>query len=337
MRLASVVARPMNPVLARELRQRMRGRWAPVVITIYLLLLAGVMQLVHTAYVRNSDVGSALDAGGLGRTLFQTLIFFMLLLLCFLVPGLSAAAVAGERERQTLVPIQVTMLKPLSIVTGKLMASLAFVLLLLTATLPLISVSLIIGGVGLPEVFRAMGMLFLTAVLLASIAVATSSVLRRVQAATVVAYGFTFMLLLGTLLGFAAQLVITQKPVREQPQGLLAFNPVFAMADVIGGRDENLSGGSPFEPAQALLRERDGAHEVFDVEQGLQGAGVVGGEARNFVGEPPQFQRQIQQAARNERAIPFWLVSVFCWSLVIAGSLFIASRRLRAPSWAVGS
>lgn len=326
----AVLGRPMNPVLARELRQRMRGRWAPIVITIYLLVLAGVMHLVHSAYVRATDSTSALEAGGLGRTLFQTLLFFMLMLLCFLVPGLSAAAVAGERERQTLVPIQVTLLKPFSIVLGKLMASLAFVLLLLAATLPLISVSLIIGGVGLPEVFRAMGMLFMTAVLLASISVATSSVLKRVQAATVVAYGFTFLLLLGTLMGFAAQLVITQDPVSAQPQGILALNPVFAVADVIGGRHQSLPGGSPFTPAQAVLREREEG-DTFSARNDVE---VFADPNGNIIRRPPQFQGQ---APPNERNVPFWVWSMLSWAVVIGLSMLIASRRLRAPRAAVGS
>jgi ABC-type transport system involved in multi-copper enzyme maturation permease subunit len=329
----------MNPVLARELRQRMRGRWAPVVLTLYLLLLSAVLYLVHSAYVRAESSGlSAVQAGAVGRTLFQTLLFFMLLLLCFLVPGLSSGAVAGERERQTLVPLQVTLLKPRSIVVGKLLASLAFVVLLLVATLPLISVSLIIGGVGLPEVVRAMGMLLGTAVLLASLAVASSALVRRVQGATVVAYGLTFVLLLGTLLAFAAQLVVTQDPVDQQSQAVLLVNPVFAVADVIGGRHQSLSGGgSPFTPAQELLRRRDKGHEIFDDVSagGDAGGGFVVNDGNGIVARRAPVQGPVRHV--RGRRVPFWLASLLTWAVIIAGSLTLAARRLRAPAPSVGA
>jgi ABC-2 type transport system permease protein len=344
-RVGAVWGRPMNPVLARELRQRMRGRWAPVVLTIYLLLLSSVLYLVHSAYVRAESSGlSAVQAGAVGRTLFQTLLFFMLLLLCFLVPGLSSGAVAGERERQTLVPLQVTLLKPRSIVVGKLLASLAFVVLLLVATLPLISVSLIIGGVGLPEVVRAMAMLLGTAVLLASLAVASSALVRRVQGATVVAYGLTFLLLLGTLLAFAAQLVVTQGAVDEQSQAVLLVNPVFAVADVIGGRHQALQGGgSPFTPAQELLRRRDKGHEVFDdVGVGVGGVGPVGPggsfvvtDGNGIVARQAPVQGPVRQV--RGRRVPFWLASLLTWAVIVAGSLTLAARKLRAPSPSVGT
>ena len=326
------LGRPLNPVLARELRQRMRGRWAPVVLTLYLSLLAGVLHLVHGAYVRTRNEFDLSQAGAMGRTLFQTLLFFMLMLLCFLVPGLSSGAVAGERERQTLVPLQVTLLKPRSIVLGKLLASLAFVLLLLVATLPLISVSLIIGGVGLPEVVRAMGILLLTGVLLAAISVCVSTLLRRVQAATVVSYGLTFVLLFGTALAYGAQLIITRQGVQSQPQGILMLNPIVAVADVIGGRHHDLfGGGSPFTPVQELLQERD-RPSAGNVNIGADVRQIGPGGDQGFVGFAPQ-----PQQVPDGRDVPVWVWSVTMWSVIIAGSLVIASRRLRAPASTVGT
>src|SRR5205085_1967042 len=76
-------------------------------------------------------VSQAQAASSAGRSIYHWLLFVMLALICFIVPGLTAGAIAGERERQTLIPLQITLLSPRSIVFGKLLASLAFVVLLL--------------------------------------------------------------------------------------------------------------------------------------------------------------------------------------------------------------
>ena len=50
----------------------------------------------------------------------------MVVLVLFFVPGLAAGAIAGERERQTLATLQVTLLRPRSILVGKIAAALAY-------------------------------------------------------------------------------------------------------------------------------------------------------------------------------------------------------------------
>src|ERR671910_2823196 len=140
----------VNPVLRRELVERMRGRRTFVVLTIYLGVLAGILYLVYQA--NRGTTGSSFGApvatqiASVGRGIFEWLLFFMLLLVLFLVPGQTSGAIAGERERQTLVPLQITLLRPVSLLLGKIGASLAFLLLLLVATVPLLSVSYLIGG-----------------------------------------------------------------------------------------------------------------------------------------------------------------------------------------------
>src|SRR5205085_6000411 len=100
-------------------------------------------------------VSQAQAASSAGRSIYHWLLFVMLALICFIVPGLTAGAIAGERERQTLIPLQITLLSPRSIVFGKLLASLAFVVLLVVAALPFLSVSFLLGGVAASEVVKA--------------------------------------------------------------------------------------------------------------------------------------------------------------------------------------
>ncbi len=165
---------PVNPVLARELKQRMRGRHVWLVVTLYLAVLAVILRWVYVASSRDEFNGGfdLLASATAGRAIFQWLLFFMLLLVCFIVPGLTAGAISGERERQTMVALQLTLLRPRSIVLGKLLASLAFVVLLIIASLPLVTVPFLVGGVSLPEVVKGLWMVLATAVTLACLTLA---------------------------------------------------------------------------------------------------------------------------------------------------------------------
>ena len=257
---------PVNPVLARELKQRMRGRHVWLVVTLYLAVLAVILRWVYVASSRDEFGGGfdLLASATAGRAIFQWLLFFMLLLVCFIVPGLTAGAISGERERQTMVALQLTLLRPRSIVVGKLLASLAFVVLLIIASLPLVSVPFLVGGVSLPEVVKGLWMVVATAVMLACLTLACSAVLRRTQAATVVAYGLTLALVLGTLLVYGAQQVPRRGAGPRPEPWILVLNPFAATADVVQGRSQSLGFATPFGPLLELLRldESDRISEV---------------------------------------------------------------------------
>ncbi len=271
---------PLNPVLARELKQRMRGKLTWLVVTGYLAILALILRFVYLGASQSagSDFGNPLASASVGRSIFHWLLFFMLMLVCFIVPGLTASAISGERERQTLVSLQVTMLRPRSIVLGKLLSSLAFTAFLVLASLPLLSVPFLVGGVSATEVVKGVVMILLTAVVLACLAVACSALLRRTQAATVVAYGLTAALTVGTFIVYGGQRAM-DGPVDKASPAILALNPFVATADVVQGRAESSSFDSPFTALADLVRPDSFG---FATDGGI---GVAGIERRLAVGK----------------------------------------------------
>ena len=343
----SVLARqtPMNPVLARELKERMRTPRAWRILFVFLGILGGILYLVYegTSGTANtsdpfSGAPAASEAATVGRNIFEWLVFFKLILVLFLVPGLTSGAIAGERERQTLVPLQVTMLRPLAIMVGKIAASLAFVCLLVVATLPLLSVTYLIGGVTILEIVKGVLVVLATAVVLACLGVAASAFMRRVQAATVLAYGLTLALTLGTFMVWAVAGLVDRSRGSDEanpPAEILAANPLVAAADVLGGT--GYGSDSPFDPFKELLA-RDEAEEFF--EEGFRGGGafaevppgmvvdVVGG------GDVPvafdDFGNPI--FAEEDEGFPFWAKSAIALYLVSVTLLALAVRRLRTPA-----
>jgi ABC-2 type transport system permease protein len=313
--------RRVNPVLARELRQRMRGPRASVVITTYLLILSLIVWTLYQAATRTVDAFNGPqveEVAALGRSVFQTLLFCVLLLVCFIVPGQAAGAIAGERERQTLIPLQVTLLRSRSILVGKLLASLAFVILLIVATLPLVGVAFLLGGVELWEVLRSMAMTIVIAAVLACLSLFCSTITRRTQAATVLSYGIVLTLVLGTFMLFGAQNVFARGDDRAvENQFVLQVNPFMAMADVLDERADFLSGGSsfsPFSPMQELLRRRSEGSDRFE-------PAVIGGRGGQAVDpDPLPFNR-----------VPFIVISLVAYAGIGAGSIWLAGRRLDLP------
>ncbi len=186
-------------VLTKELRTRMRGRRTAVVVTVYLLLLSSLGGL--TLYIQLEQFRSGFNPGAapaVGFQLFSTLSLFQLFLVIFIVPGLTGAAIAGERDRQTLDLLLSTQVSALWIVLGKILASLSYVFLLMVAALPLFSLVFLFGGVSPGQVGLVFVISLVSALTLGTIGIFLSVLIRGGPTATVLAYAVTFILLIGT-------------------------------------------------------------------------------------------------------------------------------------------
>ncbi|MGQ9824453.1 MAG: ABC transporter permease, partial [Desulfotomaculales bacterium] len=182
------------------------------------------------------------------RTLFIMLSLTQLVLLGFVVPGLTAGVISGERERQTLNVLLTTRLTPRQIIWSKLVSACAFVVLLVTATLPLYSIVFMYGGIAPAQVLGVFGFYLVTIFLFGCLGVACSSFFKRTGVSTVTAYGLAFALAAGT--GFLAVFLHEMKwlqarggisPETWHPaflawvvEFLQDINPVFVLMQILG-------------------------------------------------------------------------------------------------------
>src|ERR1700737_3242254 len=190
-----------NPIVAKEYRSRMRTWRSPVAMTVYILLLGGLGWAIFSSTAsaaRNSFNGS--QAANYGQSLFLWLVLFQMVLLAFITPALTAGAVSSERERQTIDLLFVTKLPAFSILWGKLLASMSFVMLLLILSVPIFSLVFLFGGIELDQVLKAFLVTAVAALTLGIIGLACSTAFKRTLPATVSAYGAAFVLLAGSLL-----------------------------------------------------------------------------------------------------------------------------------------
>ena len=216
-----------NPVVVKELRGRMRGRRAFVVLTVYLLVLSCITSLLYLAYASAAQQPYGPDSYLIGKVVFGGVLGLQLLLVIFITPAFTAGAISGERERQTYDLLRTTLLPARALVSGKLISALAYVVLLILAAIPLESIAFLLGGVAVEEVILSQLILLATALALGAISVYLSTRARSTLVATVLSYGFAFLttgglplvlLVLSPILGFAGTTIFG---IEEPPWLLL--------------------------------------------------------------------------------------------------------------------
>jgi ABC-2 type transport system permease protein len=226
----------MNPMIRKELRQRMRERRGWILPSLYLLALCAIISFVY--YEQSSESGRTQQGWQFGVTLFLTLAYSQLALLLLMAPIFSAGALTIEKEQRTLPGLLTSLLGPVQIWWGKFAASLMFVLLLLLIGIPVLSAVFAFGGVGPWEVGIVA---FTTVVILGTISAISlywSSAFRRSVHATAVSYVTVVVMTVVTLIifGIAMSSVRAQDGWHSIPlevRAPLYLNPLFFLTTAL--------------------------------------------------------------------------------------------------------
>ncbi len=223
-----------NPVVTKELRGRMRGGRTYWLLFGYLLLLSLILFFSYLGWWNSHS--NAMEAGGasagftVGRTFFKILFYSQAVMIALITPALTAGAISIEREQKTFEMLRGTILRPRAIVWGKLASSVSFVTLLLTSSLPLLSLCFLLGGVSPGEVFFAYVLLVGDAFLFGAIGLCWSAYAANTATATVLSYA-TLILFFVVTGPFAAPVVFSNGTAPSF--GLGALNPVGAVTGAV--------------------------------------------------------------------------------------------------------
>jgi ABC-type transport system involved in multi-copper enzyme maturation permease subunit len=252
----------ITTIMVKELRSRMRGRRAFVVLTVYLGILALITYGVYVVVEPNAQgmaVGGFGGFGGqanasalIGQSIFTLLSIFQLVLISFIAPAFTAGQISLEREKQTLDLLISTPMRPSAIVVGKLAAALAFVVLMIVAAIPITAIVLMYGGASVEDIVRQQAVLLATALALGAIGLFYSALIKRTQAATVLTYITVLGMTIGTTMLFIFwSVVINQneqggfnagQPERA-PEQIMYINPMVGMLDVVANTEPGGFGG----------------------------------------------------------------------------------------------
>ncbi len=191
----------INPIFASSARRRMRSMRTVIILTLYgaLMLAYAIASSFSVLGRQTMTIGSM--RVGLDHYIYSVALQFVLLLL--VAPGMTAGAISGERERQTLDLILVTHMGSFKIAVGKLMESFSFIVLVLFSSFPMLCVVLLFGGVSLAQVLTVLLFMCVSAFGALSVGLFVSSIFKRTTAATVVSYLAVFAIGIGTLVPMA--------------------------------------------------------------------------------------------------------------------------------------
>lgn len=324
---APAAARPRwrprpNPVLRRELVERWRGRRAFVVATVYLGVLTAMMVLLLWAASTWLDdgFGPTVDPGPtLGRFLLENVMGLVLLLVLFVGPGYAAAQISQERERRTLGLLQITLVSPWRIVTGKLGAASAWLLLLVLLAAPMAAAAFFLGGVTVGDLLRGVTYLAVITVAVAALGIGISSLVRRTVAAVVLTYALVLLLVGGTVFGAIVEVAFQRG--QERPVTILA-NPFVGLADAVRS-SENVELPSILTPFTFALPEANRGGGIGFGGGGFDEPAVRGG----FVDDPGiVVDRPLLDEGPDRH--PVWLALMALYTAAGLVALTVAARRV---------
>ena len=253
-RLPVSVPSGISAIIVKELRGRMRGRRAFIVVTIHVLLLAifawMLLRLQEESFRSMSSFGgqATYASANIGRGIFLGLLMLQTLMVAVLAPAATAGAISSEREHQTLDLLAVTPISSLAIILGKLFSALAWVFILILSSIPITALVFVFGGVAPDDVIRGYTVLFATVIGLGSVGIFFSALTRRTGAST----GLTFVTTLALVIGSFFVWVflsgtgdVSSNGLRKQPsEAILYLNPFVAQADVLCGTEDGAFGGT---------------------------------------------------------------------------------------------
>lgn len=225
----------INPILMKDCMvgsRSMKMSWAIFGINLLFMIIVLIMLAVNDEYPIVYYYKSI-------SNIFPVLAVCETAILVLVIPIMTSGSISGERERQTLDIMLTTPIKPIAIVTGKLLSAILTVAMYVISSVPLLAISFILGGVKSQVLFEYIGMVLFLGIYVGSIGIFSSSIRKTSIAATitsiVIIAGIAFFTL---LIFFIAEYEYEyggkntgDVDFLNLASVLLAFNPFVGFAD----------------------------------------------------------------------------------------------------------
>ena len=183
-----------NPIFKREFTSVSRSGKTRFLIGIYLFILAMLLLLLWPSGGVQSVVTES------ARKIFSIFFSANLLLLNLMIPAFTAGSITQEREKGTYGALFTTLLSPMEILSGKLFASIAMILVMTFLSMPVAAICALAGGVDAFFLAKVMLLLLASALSCGIIGLACSSFCRTTTGAVLLTYILLLILAGGTFL-----------------------------------------------------------------------------------------------------------------------------------------
>lgn len=216
-----------NPIVKKDLKvavRSMRLSWGlfgyEAVLAVTFLLAVQIIQSQNGVFVPVT------------RNLYSYLVYLFPVIavvqVCIVgvyMPVITASSISGEKERQTFDIMLTTCMSPFSIVFGKVMSAVLRILFFVAASLPIMALSFVVGGLSWRNLFYFLAALILFSVFAGSVGILSSALCRKSVSAVLLAFGIYLVIFGGTFVPWMGRMIIDSDKMGESLLPLL-FNPI---------------------------------------------------------------------------------------------------------------
>lgn len=229
-----------HPLLWEELRRRLRGArgyWALLAYSLVLVIILGAFSMLASMSVLVTNISRGPSAWPLfGHELWLGFLAGQLALVLLLSPVITAGAISSEREKGALEMIFLSGIDTLTLTVDKFFGAIGQLLMVIFSGLPIISVVFIFGGVSPEEMAIGYLILLLSGLFYATLGYLASCLFVRTLAATIWAYGFLLIILVGLPLIPLLLLFLDPAFSPGSFEALLYLNPALCYTIYAGGQ-----------------------------------------------------------------------------------------------------
>jgi ABC-type transport system involved in multi-copper enzyme maturation permease subunit len=244
----------IGALVVKEFQTWLRGRLTFAAFTLLVLLvsllvfLMGMLILAPDAnaapalFSNTSTTGTNLLVANRAIFLFGAVGLCVILASAVVAPAVSASAFAGERERGTMDLLLLQGPGSARIVLGKVLAALAFSLLLLAVGVPFFAPAWSFGGVQADQVIALITILCTATLFFCALGVLFGSLLKGALAASLFAQGVALFIVFGTL---GLHLAFSIVGGNDFFRALLWLNPFLDLLSAGGSATDAFARGAP--------------------------------------------------------------------------------------------
>ena len=137
----------LNPIVVKELRQAVQGKFLIVVVICFLCIQLLTMGIF---LITDESISESFDAG---LKIFRVLLWNLLTTCVLFVPAYTGFRLISERADANVDLLFITTLRPRSIIWGKFLAAIILTVLLYSACMPFMTFTYLLRGIDLPSIF----------------------------------------------------------------------------------------------------------------------------------------------------------------------------------------
>ena len=214
----------LNPIMKKDIKVTARsmkmawGLMAYEAILAFMFIIALSILSFGSSYNYQNIYGELIS-------LFPVIGVAQVSMTALTIPIMTASSISGEKERQTFDIMLTTCLSPGAIVFGKVISSVAEVMLYVIASIPIMALAFVLGGLSWWTLFLFLIVIFIFATLAGSVGVFCSSISRKSIVSIILAFVVYFLVCFLTVLPMIITLFATRGDVYDSTIFLL-LNPI---------------------------------------------------------------------------------------------------------------